>query len=105
MLGAKSANADSLITSVENHTELQAKWCAADPNVDHIFILPSSLFVDSKTLLCDHGPYKFYRIVERDDPDDFEYYIDPPPGSEKRLGCDGKAGRKMERVAVNCRSE
>lgn len=104
-LDVKIANADSSIISVKNDAELQAKWCAADPNVDHIVILPSSLFVDSKTLLCGHGPYKLYRIIEHDDPDDFEYYIDPPPGNEKRLGCDGKAGRKMERVAVNCRPE
>ena len=105
VLAAKTVIADSLVINADDSAELQTKWCVADPNVDHIFVLRSSLFVDSKPLLCGHGPYKLYRIVERDDPDDFEYYIDPPPGDEKRLGCDGKAGRKMETIAVNCRPE
>jgi hypothetical protein len=30
-------------------------------------------------------------------------YLDPPFGTTSRLGCDGKAGRHMNAVAVNCR--
>ncbi len=66
-------------------------------------VLPATLFVDSQELICDSGPYKLYRIIEHDDPDDFEYYLDPPFGAEFRLGCDGKAGRSMKTIAVNCR--
>jgi hypothetical protein len=92
-----------LVVQANDHAELNQKWCAADPNVEHIFVLPAALFVDSQELICDSGPYKLYRIVEHDDPDDFEYYLDPPFGKENRLGCDGKAGRTMKTIAVNCR--
>lgn len=102
--GASVATAAGpVVIEVENHDQLNKEWCAADPNVDHILILPASLFVDSQELICDSGPYKLYRIIEHDDPDDFEYYLDPPFGKENRLGCDGKAGRAMPVVAVNCR--
>ena len=79
------------------------KWCAANPNVEHIFVLPASLFVDSQQLICDGGPYKLYRLIEHDDPDDYEYFLDPPFANKTRLGCDGKAGRTMQTIAVNCR--
>jgi len=88
-----------------SHDELNRKWCAARTNIDHIIILPASLFVDSRVLTCDSGAYKLYRVVSGDDPDDFEYYIDPPFGKKNRLGCDGKAGLKMKVIAVNCRPE
>ena len=85
------------------HAELKEKWCAANPNVEHIFVLPASLFVDSEQLICDGGPYKLYRLIENDDPDDYEYFLDPPYANKTRLGCDGKAGRTMQTIAVNCR--
>ena len=66
-------------------------------------MLPASLFVDSEQLICDGGPYKLYRLIEHDDPDDFEYFLDPPFANKTRLGCDGKAGRTMQTIAVNCR--
>src|SRR4030043_209109 len=94
---------DALITQVKDSAELQEKWCAANPNVEHIFVLPASLFVDSEQLICDGGPYKLYRLIENDDPDDFEYFLDPPFVNNTRLGCDGKAGRSMQTIAVNCR--
>jgi hypothetical protein len=98
------AASDTPIVRVKDHADLNAKWCAANPNVEQIFVLPASLFVDSRQVSCDSGPYKLYRIVESDDTDDFEYFIDPPSyGRENRLGCDGKAGRGMQTVAVNCR--
>jgi len=50
--------------------------------------------VDSQELICDSGAYKLYRVIAADDPDNFEYYIDPPFGKEKRVGCDGKAGSR-----------
>ena len=36
---------DALIVQAKDHAELQQKWCAANPNVEHIFVLPASLFV------------------------------------------------------------
>jgi len=93
------------VIQAKSFDELQQKWCAAKRDVSHIFVLPSSLFVDSRELVCDTGTYKLYRVVSVDDPDDFEYYIDPPFGKENRLGCDGKAGLKTQVVAVNCRPE
>ena len=69
---------DALIIQAKDHAELKEKWCAANPNVEHIFVLPASLFVDSEQLICDGGPYKLYRLIESDDPDDFEYFLDPP---------------------------
>lgn len=93
------------VIQAKTFEELQQKWCAAKRDVSHIFVLPSSLFVDSRELVCDTGTYKLYRVVSVDDPDDFEYYIDPPFGKENRLGCDGKAGLKTQVVAVNCRPE
>ena len=92
---------DALIVQAKDHAELQQKWCAANPNVEHIFVLPASLFVDSEQLICDGGPYN--RLIEHDDPDDFEYFLDPPFANKTRLGCDGKAGRSMQTIAVNCR--
>ena len=94
---------DALIIQVKDSAELQEKWCAANPNVEHIFVLPASLFVDSEQLICDGGPYKLYRLIEHDDPDDYEYFLDPPFANKTRLGCDGKAGRTMQTVAINCR--
>jgi hypothetical protein len=94
---------DSLIIQVKDHAGLTTKWCAANPNVEHILVLPASLFVDSEQLICDGGPYKLYRLIEHDDPDDFEYFLDPPFGNKTRLGCDGKAGRTMQTIAINCR--
>lgn len=96
---------DTSVIRVNDHDELNKKWCEARTDIDHIFILPASLFVDSRELICNNGAYRLYRVVAADDPDDFEYYIDPPFGKEKRLGCDGKAGLKMKVIAVNCRPE
>ncbi len=98
------ATSDTLIIQAKDHAELSKKFCAANPNVEHIFVLPASLFVDSEQVICDSGPYKLYRIIEHDDTDDYEYFLDPPSyGKNNRLGCDGKAGRGMQTVAVNCR--
>jgi len=94
---------DALIIQAKDSAELKEKWCAANPNVEHIFVLPASLFVDSEQLICDGGPYKLYRLIEHDDPDDYEYFLDPPFANKTRLGCDGKAGRTMQTVAINCR--
>jgi len=91
------------IIAAKDFPELQRQWCAADPNVEHVLVLPASLFVDSEQLTCANGPYKLYRIIEHDDPDDYEYFLDPPFGTTARLGCDGKAGRTMQTVALNCR--
>lgn len=91
------------ILQAKDHAELNEKWCAADPNVEHIIVLPASLFVDSQQLVCNGSIYKLYRVIENDDPDDFEYFLDPPFGHTVRLGCDGKAGRTMKTIAVNCR--
>ncbi len=94
---------NSLIIQAKDHAELNAKWCAANPNIEHIFVMPASLFVDSEQLYCEGSIYKLYRIIERDDTDDYEYFLDPPFGNKVRLGCDGKAGRTMQTIAVNCR--
>jgi len=93
------------VVQAKTFDELSEKWCAAKRDVDHVYVLPASLFVDSRELVCETGTYKLYRVVSVDDPDDFEYYIDPPLGKENRLGCDGKAGLKTKVVAVNCRPE
>ncbi len=95
---------DTLIIQAKDREELNEKFCAANPNLEHIFVLPASLFVDSDQVICDNGPYKLYRIIEHDDTDDFEYFLDPPIyGKANRLGCDGKAGKTMQTIAVNCR--
>ena len=105
---ASAAGADpaqpSIITA-SSPAELQEKFCAADATTEHVLVLPAAMFVDSEELICPVGPYKLYRILEHNDPDDFEYYLDPPFGTTGRLGCDGKGGRDMKFVAVNCRPE
>ena len=68
---------DALIIQANTSAELKEKWCAANPNVEHIFVLPASLFVDSEQLICDGGPYKLYRLIENVDPDVYEYFLDP----------------------------
>ena len=94
------------IIEAKDFDELSQKWCAANRNGIHILVLPASLFVNSKELVCkETGTYKLYRVIPDDDADDYEYYIDPPFGKEPRLGCDGKANPKMDVVAVNCRPE
>ena len=100
---AFSESSGTRIIEAKDFTELQEKWCAADPNLEHVLVLPASLFVDSKQLICDGGPYKLYRVIEHDDPDDYEYFLDPPFSDKTRLGCDGKAGRSMQTIALNCR--
>ncbi|MGV1013672.1 MAG: hypothetical protein ACOYB4_01725 [Methyloceanibacter sp.] len=92
------------IIQAKDHAELTEKFCAADSNIETILVLPASLFVDAEQVICDSGPYKLYRIIENDDTDDFEYFLDPPIyGQHNRLGCDGKAGKTMKTIAVNCR--
>ena len=94
---------DALIIEARDNAELARKWCAANPQLEHVLVLPAALFVDSEQLICDGNPYKLYRLIEHDDPDDFEYFLDPPFTNTVRLGCDGKAGRTMKTVALNCR--
>jgi hypothetical protein len=90
-----------IVIQVKDRAELIEKFCAADSNLETV-VLPASLFVDAKRMLCDSGPYKLYRIIEATD--DFEYFLDPPIyGQANRLGCDGKAGRVQKIVASNCR--
>jgi hypothetical protein len=103
--GAAMAESDfkPSIIIVADRNELTDKFCKADVTAEHVVVLPAALFVDSEELICANGPYKLYRILEHNDPDDFEYYLDPPFGTNSRLGCDGKAGRHMKTVAVNCR--
>jgi hypothetical protein len=103
--GAALAAPAVSVIEVGSSEELREKFCVADPLLDHVLILPAALFVDSEELVCPVGSYRLYRIIEHDDPDDFEYFIDPPFGAEGRLGCDGKAGRAMKVVALNCRPE
>jgi hypothetical protein len=93
------------IIQAKDFDELSQKWCAASRDTDHIFVLSASLFVNGREVVCDTGAYKLYRVISADDADDYEYYIDPPLGTENRLGCDGKAGLKMTVIAVNCRPE
>lgn len=103
MVSAAVAQPASIIEA-SNHAELQRKFCAADPNVEHVLVLPASLFVDARQVICESGPYKLYRIVDEQDTDDFSYSLDPPFYERgKRLGCDGKAGRTMRIVSLNCR--
>lgn len=104
--GQPAAAGDEVsIIQVTSPAALQEKFCAADPTSEHVLVLPAAMFVDSEELICPVGPYKLYRILEHNDPDDFEYYLDPPFGTTGRLGCDGKGGRTMKWVAVNCRPE
>lgn len=98
-----AAAADASIIQIAGRETLQRQFCEADTRTEHILVLPAALFVDGRELLCPAGPYKLYRIVGHADPDDFVYFIDPPFGSTGRLACDGKAGRSMQMIAVNCR--
>jgi hypothetical protein len=101
---APSAAPDAFIIEAKDHADLTKKFCAANPDMEHVLVLPASLFVDSEQVICESGPYKLYRIIEADDTDDFEYFLDPPIyGQNNRLGCDGKAGKSMKTIAVNCR--
>lgn len=102
---AAAETAPPSILQAADAAELREKFCAADPHRDHILVLPAALFVDADELVCPAGPYRLYRVGETGDPDDFAYFIDPPYGSTGRLGCDGKAGRRMPIIAVNCRPE
>jgi len=97
------AASDSSIIRVGGQEELQRLFCVADTGAEHIVVLPANLFVDSRELVCPVGSYRFYRIVMDADPDDFVYFMYPPFGSVGRLACDGKAGRAMQMIAVNCR--
>ncbi|MGE0094824.1 MAG: hypothetical protein AB7M05_19260 [Alphaproteobacteria bacterium] len=92
------------VLQARSPTELAQKFCAADRNTELVVVLPASMFVDSQELSCDNGIYKLYRIAKADDPDDFVYFLDPPLHSKTvSLGCDGKAGKSMKTVAINCR--
>lgn len=98
------SGSDALIIEAKDHADLSKKFCAANPKREHIIVLPAALFVDSEQVICPNGPYKLYRLIEHDDTDDFEYFLDPPSYSKEiRLGCDGKAGKAMKTIAVNCR--
>jgi hypothetical protein len=104
LAGSVATESDAPIIEAKDHADLSQKLCAANPKVEHVIVLPAALFVDSQQVICPNGPYKLYRIIEHDDTDDFEYFLDPPSYSkEPRLACDGKAGRSMKTIAINCR--
>jgi len=94
--------ADTEVTRVSDHAELNQKWCEASPAHNYIFIMPASLFVDSQELFCNGVPYKLYRVIHPYDSYDFEYTIEPPFGKTGVLGCGSTASRRMDLVAVNC---
>jgi hypothetical protein len=71
---ASSAPSDALIIQAKDQAELNEKFCAANPSVEHVLVMPASLFVDGQQVICGSGPYKLYRIIEHDDTDDFEYF-------------------------------
>jgi hypothetical protein len=50
---------DTLIIQVNDRAELTEKFCAANPNMEHVFVLPASLFVDAEQVICDSGPYNY----------------------------------------------
>lgn len=103
-LAVSQPSTPAVILQVKDTAELSQKFCAANPNIETIVVMPASLFVDSNLLTCDSGPYKLYRIAKDDDPDDFIYFLDPPLHAKGiTLGCDGKAGKNMQTVAINCR--
>jgi hypothetical protein len=45
-----------IVIQVKDRAELIEKFCAADSNLETV-VLPASLFVDAKRMLCDSGPY------------------------------------------------
>src|SRR5689334_16482642 len=47
---------------VKDQAELNEKFCAANPNMEHVLVLPASLFGDGQQVICASGPYKLYRI-------------------------------------------
>jgi hypothetical protein len=93
------------VVQVKSFEELSQKWCDASRDSDYVFVLPASLFVDGRQVICDSGTYKLYRTVPADDTGDYEYHLVPPFGKANVLGCDGKAGLKVETVAINCRPQ
>ena len=62
LAGAVSAFADpapassgASIIEVKDHDALNKAWCAADPTIEHIIVLPASLFVDSEQMSATAG--------------------------------------------------
>ena len=102
------ATSDASIIQAKDHAELNEKWCAADPSVEHVIVLPASLFVDSQQLVCNGSIYKLYRVIENDDPDAF-YEVRPPFLPVTLLGGGWQTAAAMtlrppSRRAARCRS-
>ena len=53
---ASAAPSDALIIQVKDQAELNEKFCAANPNMEHVLVLPASLFVDSQQVICSGRP-------------------------------------------------
>lgn len=90
------------VSQSKNYEDFSKKFCSADHNSQHIFILPVSVFSEQKSVKCKDGESTLRKSEPKDDPGHVVLNIDPPKGSKDGFDCDGKADLAMTLVAINC---
>ena len=94
--------ANQMISQAANYDEFSKQFCSASRDAEHIFVLPSAVFSQQKSIKCDDGEYQLRVSEHQDDPGHNIFNIDPPHGSKASLDCDGKADIGMTTIAINC---
>ena len=102
VLTATAAAAEAPVTVSTEADAFAAAFCAADRGTQHVFVLPSSVFGERRSIDCAHGTAALRRVEPADDPGHMVVNIDPPAGVADGFDCDGKADVGMSLVAVNC---
>jgi hypothetical protein len=87
---------------VANYDEFTQKFCSANRDAQHIFVLPIAVFNQNNSVKCDDGESRLRTSEPKDDPGHVVFNIDPPHGVKSSFDCDGKADITMTTVAINC---
>lgn len=96
------AAASDLVTEVLDPVAFEEAFCVASRDRPHIFVVQASMFVETRSVLCQDGVSTLHSSVSADDPGHTVFSIDPPHGVENAFNCDGKADTGMAVVALNC---
>lgn len=89
------------ISESADYDEFTSQFCAAADG-QHIFVVPTAVLTDQKSINCEAGASGIRIAEPADDPGHLVINVDPPDGVKSALDCDGKADVGMTLVAINC---
>lgn len=90
------------VSQAASFEEFSKQFCSAKRDAPHVFVVPSAVFSENKSVKCEDGESQFRMSEPSSDPGHAVFNIDPPKGSKASFDCDGKADIGMKTVAINC---